>query len=205
MFPAAWCTLTHPLSTHPPPPPPPAPSHTPPPPPPPFPLPTNGVYACGLVVLSLDFLGCPLVCIVAGRYKDYVAFIERLPLVASPEVFNMNENATITKDQTETQALFESVLLTQVLCHHEAHTHSPTHPLRLPSSPNYMELRLVFAVCCSCRRRAVAGAAAGVGSRVTRSWVRLLATSCHVCRPTTTSRPSPQSTKNGEPHRSPGV
>ncbi len=48
------------------------------------------------------------------QYKDYVAFIEKMPLVASPEVFNLHENATITKDQTETQALFESVLLTQV-------------------------------------------------------------------------------------------
>ncbi len=57
---------------------------------------------------------CP---VMPRRYRDYVTFIERLPLVASPEVFNMNENATITKDQTETQALFESVLMTQVGCH----------------------------------------------------------------------------------------
>jgi dynein heavy chain, axonemal len=47
------------------------------------------------------------------EHKDYVAFIEKLPLVSSPEAFNLHDNATITKDQKETTDLFEAVLTTQ--------------------------------------------------------------------------------------------
>jgi dynein heavy chain len=47
------------------------------------------------------------------QHREYVAFLEKLPLVSSPEVFNLHENATITKDQTETTALFDAVLQTQ--------------------------------------------------------------------------------------------
>jgi len=48
-----------------------------------------------------------------SEHKDYVAFIEKLPLVSSPEVFSLHENATITKDQKETVDLFDAVLTTQ--------------------------------------------------------------------------------------------
>jgi dynein heavy chain len=48
-----------------------------------------------------------------GAQSDYIDFINQFPLVAQPEIFGMHENATISKDQTETTSLFSSILLTQ--------------------------------------------------------------------------------------------
>ena len=48
-----------------------------------------------------------------GSYKEMLEFIESLPLVNKPEVFGLHENANITKGQQETNALFNSILLTQ--------------------------------------------------------------------------------------------
>ena len=47
------------------------------------------------------------------NYEGYVTFIENLPLVVDPEVFNLHENANITKDMGYTNTLFTSILLTQ--------------------------------------------------------------------------------------------
>ena len=49
-----------------------------------------------------------------GEHEEYIDFIQRQPMLAAPEVFGMNPNADITKDQNETNILFSSVLLTQV-------------------------------------------------------------------------------------------
>ena len=43
----------------------------------------------------------------------FLEYVESLPAVAQPEVFGLHSNATITRDQNDTTALFESVLLTQ--------------------------------------------------------------------------------------------
>lgn len=48
-----------------------------------------------------------------GVYEKYLEYIASLPLNPQPEVFGLHENADITKERNETQALFNAVLSTQ--------------------------------------------------------------------------------------------
>ena len=50
-----------------------------------------------------------------GEHSDFLEHISELPRDAPPYVFGMNSNASINKDQAETNKLFAAVLLTQVI------------------------------------------------------------------------------------------
>jgi dynein heavy chain len=41
---------------------------------------------------------------------DYIDYIDKMPLLAAPEVFGLHDNATLTKDQNDTNMLLNSVL-----------------------------------------------------------------------------------------------
>uniref|UniRef100_A0A8C9ACU6 Dynein axonemal heavy chain 3 n=1 Tax=Prolemur simus TaxID=1328070 RepID=A0A8C9ACU6_PROSS len=47
-----------------------------------------------------------------GSYQTYIDYLRSLPITAHPEVFGLHENADITKDNQETNQLFQGVLLT---------------------------------------------------------------------------------------------
>ncbi|XP_030740234.2 dynein axonemal heavy chain 3 [Echinops telfairi] len=47
-----------------------------------------------------------------GNYQSYIEYLRGLPITSHPEVFGLHENADITKDNQETNQLFQGVLLT---------------------------------------------------------------------------------------------
>jgi dynein heavy chain len=48
-----------------------------------------------------------------GPHASYVDFIDQLPLMAAPEIFGLHDNATLTKDQNDTNLLLNSILDTE--------------------------------------------------------------------------------------------
>lgn len=48
-----------------------------------------------------------------GTRQSYIDYIDGLPLVASPDVFGLHDNATLTRDQNDTNALLNSILDTE--------------------------------------------------------------------------------------------
>ena len=47
------------------------------------------------------------------NHKAYLDYIASLPIIATPDVFGLHDNADISKDLKETNTLLESLLLTQ--------------------------------------------------------------------------------------------
>lgn len=47
------------------------------------------------------------------NHKAYLDYIGSLPIIASPDVFGLHDNADISKDLKETNLLLNSLLLTQ--------------------------------------------------------------------------------------------
>lgn len=61
------------------------------------------------------FFGVGLFYVPSGKEHDlFLNYTHTLPLITHPEVFGMHENASILKNQQETEQLFNTVLLTQV-------------------------------------------------------------------------------------------
>lgn len=48
-----------------------------------------------------------------ANHKAYLDYIASLPIIASPDVFGLHDNADISKDLKETNLLLDSLLLTQ--------------------------------------------------------------------------------------------
>ena len=48
-----------------------------------------------------------------GTAQAYTTYIETLPIVAPPEVFGLDDNATLTKDMNETNAMLATIMLTE--------------------------------------------------------------------------------------------
>ena len=48
-----------------------------------------------------------------GEYKDYIDFINTIPLISPPECFGLHENANISKDLNETNLLLDTLMMTQ--------------------------------------------------------------------------------------------
>jgi dynein heavy chain len=48
-----------------------------------------------------------------GSRQSFIEFIDAMPLQAAPEVFGLHDNATLTKDQNDTNALLNSTLDTE--------------------------------------------------------------------------------------------
>uniref|UniRef100_A0A803TCL5 Dynein axonemal heavy chain 3 n=1 Tax=Anolis carolinensis TaxID=28377 RepID=A0A803TCL5_ANOCA len=47
-----------------------------------------------------------------GSYQSYIDYLKSLPITTNPDVFGLHENADITKDNQETNLLFNGILLT---------------------------------------------------------------------------------------------
>nr|WAW84833.1 axonemal dynein heavy chain reconstructed 1 [Halisarca dujardinii] len=72
-------------------------------------------FYCESVVYNDDYKVSPsglYFAPVDGDYQSYVDYIKSLPLLPNPEVFGLHDNADITKDNQETNQLFEGILLT---------------------------------------------------------------------------------------------
>ena len=48
-----------------------------------------------------------------GSRQNYIDYIDALPLVATPDVFGLHDNATLTRDQNDTSSLLNSIVDTE--------------------------------------------------------------------------------------------
>lgn len=52
------------------------------------------------------------------EYEKFLEYIKSFPMITTPCVFGMHDNADIIKDQQETSLMFSSILATQVSVNH---------------------------------------------------------------------------------------
>lgn len=52
------------------------------------------------------------------QHEKFLEYIRSLPMITTPSVFGMHDNADIIKDQQETSLMFSSILATQVRIDH---------------------------------------------------------------------------------------
>lgn len=99
------------------------------------------------------------------NHKAFLDYIASLPIIASPDVFGLHDNADISKDLKETNLLLDSLLLTQSRDAAGGSGHPHLHTIQTGSSDGsaspckYAANDVAYrAYCCTASRHCLCGA-----------------------------------------------